>query len=179
TEFLTETALNEARKWDDPKCLKGQVTVKNDRGDKMAALDVLLDENSRPLIYRRDTGYTSVEVVLQVPDSEDLEAYRTKWVNRASEILSKFLLGYRLYANDHTVPEFRSEDIPVIGASVGTCSVSATGNIAECEVKMSNNRPVFQWDRIEKHIKATLQEDKLKAFGEWLQSGMEIPEYQH
>jgi hypothetical protein len=178
TEFTTEVALKEKRGWDDPKCLKGEVKAWNKSGNEMAALDVLLDENSKPLIYRHDTGYASVEVALEVPDSEDIEAFRTNGVKQASEILSTFLLGYRWYANDHTVPDFRSEQILVIGASLGICRVLKTGDMVELDVKMSNNRPIFQWDGIEKHIKQSLDHNKLDAFETWLQSGMHIPEHQ-
>ena len=181
TEFVTEKALKEKRTWGDPKCKKAIVTTQNEPGDEMAALDVLIDETSRPLRYLQDKGYSNVEVVLQIPDSEDPEAYRENNTDHASEILSHFLLGYRMYSNDHLIPDFRPEDVLVIGASIGTCTVvraGKVGDITELEIKYSNNKPTFQWEDIGRHIKSPLAEDRLSAFETWLQDNRPILEHQ-
>jgi len=179
TEFTTASAIEQRVVWDEHKGLRAEATAFDSLGNEMRGLDVLLDENSRPLIYRRDKGYSHVEVGLRVPDGEDSAAYQKRGKDLASNILAQFLLGYRWYANDHTIPEFRVDQIPVIGASIGTCEVKkakTVGETAEVKVQYSNNRPTFQMEEMGRHVKQSLAADIIRAFETWLQGGMVMPE---
>jgi hypothetical protein len=179
-EFTTPRAFREGINQSDPRYHRIIVDAWNTTGDKMEGANILIDENSRALTYKRAQGVSYIEVILEIPPSTDVEAFRESGKDQASAILSQFLIGYRVYANDHNVPDFQAEDIPLIGAGVGTCAVSrvAGTDIAQFNIQYSNNKPVTQWQGIERHIKQPMAQDRLSAFENWLQGDMQIPEDQ-
>jgi len=176
-EFSTEVALSENINWDSPDGTVAYITTKNASGVEMEALDVLCDKGGKTFRTRKDLNYTAVELILKVPDDKDVESYKETARDRALGVFSRFLLGYRLHASDHFVPDLSWVDIAVIEIRAGTGTQLDSDNY---KFTISDaNTPWYEHDDMRMHVKTPLTIDTVNAIAQWVTDGMNLEGYSH
>lgn len=176
TEFVTEKAIKENVIWENWKGAIAKVELQTKNGNRIIGLEAIMDDRACFLGFRRPLGYTSVEVVLEVPKGKNTDEYRDEAITEAANILRTFLLGYRMYSADHLIPDLRIEDIPVVEVRTGTV---AEGKKWDYQAKFTDARPRLRWEKTERIFKDPLPQESMKDFAQWLEDGMKLQPHNH
>lgn len=178
TEFASEEAIKGKQEWDAEKgTFMADETSWSTTDKKRRSLEVMLDKTTnQSLIYRRPQGYTSVDIFIIIPDTVDVNTYRKDLRGNIFKIISRFLLGYRLCSQDHTIPDLRREDISVVETRYGTYTEAGRSD-QEYEFNLSGGFATFQAEPMERHIKSFLAQKTIDQLAQWLKDGLQISQH--
>lgn len=173
-EFSTQEALAENIPWGEGGASLAALNLELKSGEILKAVEARLDNQDKALIIRTPLGYTTIEVILEIPKGKTRDEYTNEGVNHANEILQKFLLGYRLYTAHHQIPDLRPHEIPVVEIRYGTATELEPGRY-HADLN-SGNRLRLLYDDPQKHATIQFPATKIAQVGEWASCGMPIPE---